>query len=470
MHRVFHIAVREFASTALTKGFIFGGIVLPIVLMVLLAVVMPMLINEKVPEVTGTVAVVDGTGELDADLAERFSPEGVKRWQDGRLGELTESITGAAADAEAGEPVDLEEAVGTAQDVASGSELKADLRLEHLPPMAEPELEAAKEPLRAGESMTDGGRMALVVIDANAVRPEADGGDYGSFQVFVRPKLDDRVQGLIRDQVRSTIRESRIRAAGFEPDRFDALSTVDNRRTQEVTETGERASLGELNMILQFAFMFLMIMAVFVSGQYLLTTTVEEKSSRVIELLLASASPMSLMAGKIFGQMAVGLFLIGVYGSLAWGGLIFASMTDLISPWMILWFLCFFLIAYTIIASLMAAIGSAVNDMREAQSLMTPVMMIVMIPYMLWFPIARDPSGLFATITSFVPGVGPFVMIIRLSSTEPPPVWQVLAAIAVGVVSAYIAVWVAAKIFRVGLLQFGKAPNYATMFRWIRMA
>lgn len=312
--------------------------------------------------------------------------------------------------------------------------------------------------------------MALVVIDDTAIRAGEADGTYGGFQVFVRPKLDDRVQSLIRDAVRDVIRDTRIRRAGFEPERLAALRTVEQRQTMDVTEDGERKSLGELNMILQFAFMFLMMMAVFVSGQYLLTTTIEEKSSRVIELLLASASPRSLMTGKIFGQMLVGLFLISVYGALGWGGLIVASLTNLISPLLIVWFLCFFFIAYTIIASMMAAIGSAVNDLREAQSLMTPVMMVVMIPYMLWFPIARDPGGLFATIMSFVPGVGPFVMIIRLSSTQPPPIWQVLAAIAVGVVSAYIAVWIAAKIFRVGLLMFGKPPNYATMIRWIRMA
>jgi len=466
MNRVFHIAMREFVSTALTKGFIFGGIVLPIVLMLLLAVVMPLLLNEKVPKVTGTVAIVDGTGELTDAVAARFTPEAIKAWQEGRLGEMVEKISEAAE----GSP-DVNETLGDATEMIKGNAIDADLKVEKIgTSLSESELTAAKEPLKTGESMTDGGRMALVVIDDTAIRAGEADGTYGGFQVFVRPKLDDRVQSLIRDAVRDVIRDTRIRRAGFEPERLAALRTVEQRQTMDVTEDGERKSLGELNMILQFAFMFLMMMAVFVSGQYLLTTTIEEKSSRVIELLLASASPRSLMTGKIFGQMLVGLFLISVYGALGWGGLIVASLTNLISPLLIVWFLCFFFIAYTIIASMMAAIGSAVNDLREAQSLMTPVMMVVMIPYMLWFPIARDPGGLFATIMSFVPGVGPFVMIIRLSSTQPPPIWQVLAAIAVGVVSAYIAVWIAAKIFRVGLLMFGKPPNYATMIRWIRMA
>ncbi|RMH12631.1 MAG: ABC transporter permease, partial [Planctomycetota bacterium] len=346
------------------------------------------------------------------------------------------------------------------------------LTIEMLEPRVdEQSLKAAKDPLTKGESLQDGGRMALVIIDPNAVERSGENNEFGGFQIFTRPKLDDRVVDLIRDQVRSAIRTTRITAAGYSPDEFDALNSVVQRRTQEVTATGEeRGALGELNMLLQFAFMFLMMMSVFVSGQYLLTTTIEEKSSRVVELLLSSASPMSLMAGKIFGQMGVGLFLIMVYGSLGFVGLLIASMVDIISPMMIVWFFCFYSVAYTIIASLMAAVGSAVNDLREAQSLMTPVMMIIMLPYILWLPISRDPNSTFATIASFIPGVNPFVLILRLTSTEPPPTWQVAVGLIIGIASAYAAVWVAAKVFRVGLLMFGKPPSYATLWRWIRMA
>lgn len=466
MVRMLHIARREFVSTALTKGFIFGGIVLPVVLMALLAVVMPRLMKDKVPEVNGSIALVDGTGVLLEAIGQRLTPEAIGQWLEGSSAETASEIARAAGA--------TQEQANAIEQAAGGmpvKELKADLSLVPLASsMTDAELEAAKAPLREGTSMTDGGLMALVVIDTSAVRADAVSGDFGGFQVFVRPKLDDRVQSLVRDQVRRSIREARIAAAGFEAARLDALTQVTQRRTQEVTDTGERSSLGELNMILQFVFMFLMMMSVFISGQYLLTTTVEEKSSRVIELLLASVSPMSLMAGKIFGQMGVGLFLILVYGSLGIGGLLLASIADLIDPILIVWFFCYYFIAYTIIASLMAAIGSAVNDLREAQSLMSPVMMIVMLPYMLWFPIGRDPNSLFATIMSFVPGVSPFVMMIRLSSTQPPPLLQVMATIALGALSAYAAVWAAAKVFRVGLLMFGKAPSYATLWRWIRMA
>jgi ABC-2 type transport system permease protein len=89
---------------------------------------------------------------------------------------------------------------------------------------------------------------------------------------------------------------------------------------------------------------------------------------------------------------------------------------------------------------------------------------------MLWFPISQDPNSLFATVCSFLPPILPFVMMLRVATTEPPPFWQVALSIAIGVAGVWGAVWAAAKIFRIGLLMFGKPPNFATMIKWIRMA
>ncbi|KAA0215378.1 MAG: ABC transporter permease [Leptolyngbya sp. PLA3] len=467
MNRVFHIALREFKSTALTKGFIIGGIVVPLVLLLVISLVMPKLMNEKVPVVKGTVAVIDQTGVLTPAIEQRFAPEAVEAWQKRRQGQVVAEAAQAARDTQG-----VEGAINAGRVVQGAAEIRADLSVEMLAPLTdEKNLAIAKQPLGEGTNLEDGGRMALVVIDADAIEAAPGASKFGGFQIFTRQKLDDRVIDLVRDQVREAIRATRIEAAGMNTERLEALMNVSQSDTQEIGPGGvERKSLGEWNIIFQFAFMLLMMMSVFISGQYLLTTTIEEKSSRVVELLLASTSSMSLMAGKIFGQMCVGLFLVLVYGSLGFAGMFLMERAGLVSPMMIVWFFCFYFIAYTTVASLMAAIGSAVNDLREAQSLMTPVMIIVMIPYLLWLPIARDPNGVFATVSSFVPGVSPFVMMVRLSSTTQPPVWQVLAAIGIGLVSAYGCVWLAAKIFRVGLLQFGKAPNYATMWRWIRMA
>jgi ABC-2 type transport system permease protein len=120
------------------------------------------------------------------------------------------------------------------------------------------------------------------------------------------------------------------------------------------------------------------------------------------------------------------------------------------------------------VGAFMAAIGSAVNEMREAQGLMMPVMMVMMVPWLMWMPISRDPNSLFAIVLSFVPALGSFVMMLRLASPTPPALWQTLLAIVVGAGGAYASMWFAAKVFRIGLLMYGKPPSLTTLVRWAR--
>ena len=118
----------------------------------------------------------------------------------------------------------------------------------------------------------------------------------------------------------------------------------------------------------------------------------------------------------------------------------------------------------------MAAIGAAVNDMREAQAMMMPIMLTMMIPWFIWFWIARDPNSIVAVILSLVPPVGPFVMMLRLGTATPPPFWQVALAILLGIGGVIASMWFASKVFRVGLLMHGKPPNFKTLIKWVRMA
>ncbi len=201
-----------------------------------------------------------------------------------------------------------------------------------------------------------------------------------------------------------------------------------------------------------------------------MTSTIEEKSSRVVEVLLSAVSPMQLMAGKLFGYMGVSLLGMSIY--LAAGLLILASFSlfGLLDSMLIVYLFIFFFIAFFTVGSFMMAIGAAVNELREAQSLMMPVTVMLMLPWFLWMPISRDPNSALSIAVSFIPPINTFGMLLRLSSTEPPPVWQVWLSIAIGAASVYGALWFAAKVFRVGLLMYGKPPNFATLIRWVRMA
>jgi len=127
-------------------------------------------------------------------------------------------------------------------------------------------------------------------------------------------------------------------------------------------------------------------------------------------------------------------------------------------------------IAYATIACIMAAIGAAVTEVTEAQSLLGPVMMILVIPMMLWMPIMRNPNSGFAQVCSFVPLINPFIMVLRISGSEPIPIWQIPASMIVGILTVVVLAWMSAKVFRIGVLMYGKPPNFRTLIKWVRMA
>jgi ABC-2 type transport system permease protein len=201
-----------------------------------------------------------------------------------------------------------------------------------------------------------------------------------------------------------------------------------------------------------------------------MTSTVEEKASRVVEVLLSAVSPLELMAGKVLGQMAVSLLVLGLYIGIGVLMLSSFAMLGLLDPWLIAYLVIFFLITYFLFASVFGAIGAAVTEMREAQALVTPVMLLLMVPWLLVAPVARDPNTTMAIALSFIPPVNTLAMMIRMASTSPPPLWQVWLTIGIGLASACAVTWAAAKIFRIGLLMYGKPPNFATMLRWVRQA
>ena len=134
-------------------------------------------------------------------------------------------------------------------------------------------------------------------------------------------------------------------------------------------------------------------------------------------------------------------------------------MLGLLDPLLIVYLIVFFLVGYLIFASVFAAVGAAVNEMREAQSLMTPIMLALMAPWFFAAPIGRDPNSAFSVAMSLIPPVNTFAMMIRLASTTPPPFWQVGPEHRHWLASAVVAMWFAAKIFKVGLLMHGKPPN-----------
>ena len=282
--------------------------------------------------------------------------------------------------------------------------------------------------------------------------------------------LDDRVENEIYQGLREAIINARVNAQSLDRATIDGLVRVGRVASVTVTKNNERQTVAGFNMLLPGAFAVLLFIGVMTGGQSLLTSTVEEKSSRVIEILLSAVSPMELLAGKLLGQMAVSLLALAFYVGLGMALLVSFAMFGLFNPWLLVYLVIFFLIAYFVIGAMMLTVGSVVNDMREAQSMMMPIMLLIMTPWLFWLPISREPNSTFSTVISFIPPVNTFTMLLRMTSNTPPPWWQVWTSIAIGVASVVAVLWCAAKVFRIGLLMYGKPPDFATMIRWIRAA
>ncbi|MDF1809836.1 MAG: ABC transporter permease [Phycisphaerales bacterium] len=466
--KIMRVAAREFASTAMTKGFIIGALVVPAVMAAVIPLVMILAMSAQPPADTGTVYILDHSTEVLPVLEDRLDPEAVKgRWIErfGDAAEFAEKMMPGVGS-------------GTAESTLeqAASNIKSPI-FKLIPAGGDTDIDELKAELRnqvsANEKFADETEklLAIVEIDIDATRKLNEEEGYGAYQAFFRPKLNDETVGEIKDGVRWSIRQKRYENADLDRTLISEINSIRARESKEITETGERKEAsGIASFAIPFASMLLLLIASMTGGQYLLTTTVEEKSNRVVEVLLSAVSPIELMTGKIVGQMGVGLSLLTVYNSVGIMALIFFNRSDLVSPLTFVYFFIFFILAYFMFASLMAAIGSAVNDLREAQSLMTPVMIMMIMPYIFFMPVIRAPNSLFSTIMSMIPPISPFIMIMRVSSTDAPPTWQVLLAILINLVGVLFFLWFAAKVFRVGLLMFGKPPNLRTLIKWIRMA
>jgi ABC-type Na+ efflux pump permease subunit len=479
MNKILIVARREFVTTVMTRAFLLG-LILPPALMFLGIAISVAFSTDRAPAVKGSVAIIDRSGVVVDAVRARFTPEGLREVYREDAGEQIKKVAEGAAEQAAKGPADPSKAVsGQVEAVQAVSSLGAktpELTLEVLAPDASAEVE--KQALSSW-TVDGGGRLMLVVIEPQVVAPEAGGAGAGgtgatagrTYQVFTAPKLDPRVVRPINAGViHKAVVDARLRGAGLDPERVERLMSLGVPRAAEVTKQGERKGTAAAQFIIPLVFFMLVWIGAFSGAGQLLNNTIEEKSNRIMEVLLSAVSPFELMAGKILGQLGAGLVIVGVYAGAGVFALVALAYADMITWWQIAWMMVFFVVAYLFIASVFTAIGSAVSDIQEANSLMAPAMLLIMIPMFAVFPIVQNPTGTLAKVLSFVPPFSPFAMIARVGSNQPPAQWVILLSALVSVVAAVGAVWCASKIFRIGVLLYGKPPNLLTLLRWVRMS
>ena len=238
-----------------------------------------------------------------------------------------------------------------------------------------------------------------------------------------------------------------------------------------------KEKVSEVDMIKQWApsgFVYLLWLSIFVIIQMLLNNTIEEKSNRIIEVLLSSVTPGELMMGKLCGIAAIGLTMVGawmaaLFGILSWkaGGaseLAGHLLTILKGSNLVFLFTLYFLFGYVMYAAFILSIGSVCNTIKEAQSYMGVLTMVMMVPILTMTFIPKDPNGPLARVLSWIPIYTPFTMMNRASAD--PPMVDLIGTFVLLVITTIGAMWMAGKIFRIGILRTGQPPKIVEMVRW----
>ena len=257
------------------------------------------------------------------------------------------------------------------------------------------------------------------------------------------------------------IEATRVRVGTFDPGKAEGQQTV---------STADR-----IVRSVPIAFVYLLWISLFAIMQMLLNNTIEEKSNRIAEVLLSSVTPNEIMMGKLLGIGAIGLTMVGTWLATAFMGLrlYHGAGADVIGPaldalsasGLIPIFLLCFLLGYLIYAGLFLSVGALCNNLKEAQSLQTPMMLIMMVPLFTMISVNRDPHGTLATILTWIPLYTPFTMMNRAAAN--PPLLELIGATLLMIATALLLLWSAGRIFRIGILRTGNRPKLAEVLQWI---
>jgi len=251
-------------------------------------------------------------------------------------------------------------------------------------------------------------------------------------------------------------------------------------RVSQGTLTGQT---GEASFLLAYIMSFVLYMALLLYGMQVLTSTVEEKTSRINEVLVSSLTPFQLLLGKVLGVGSVGLIQLTIWASAAYAlssqratvarllgappEAIASIPIPNIAPNVFVVFLLFFLLGFFFYAAAYAAVGSSCNTVQETQQAAMPLTLLIVLGLLLMFRLLDEPSGTLGRVLSLVPPFAPFVTPVR-NSLSPLSPGDLLASVAAMVVGVLAMAWVAGRIYRVGILMYGKRATFREVVRWVR--
>lgn len=436
MRKVIVVAVREYLAAVKTKAFIISLLAMPILMVASILVQVVML--GKVDTKDKRIAILDRSGVLFDEIA-----AAAREWN------TTGIFEGEGDQRKQVKPRYVIEQVTNAPD------------------------DPAKADFELSERVREKELLAFVVIGPDVVEPAEDSArasvryhsnspTYDTLQKWLRRPINKRVQQLRleaahldRDVVAKAMEYTRVQNLG--------LVTLDEEgNIIEAQETNEMA-----NIFVPLSMMMLMFMVVMVGGPPLMQSVLEEKMQRIAEVLLASVAPFELMLGKLIGMVGVSLTIAILYLVGAYVAIHQAGYGQFFPGHVIGWFVLYQALAVLMFGSLFIAVGAAVSDIKESQSMVTPIMIVVVSPMFVWLPVVKEPSSTLATVLSLIPPLTPTLMVLRQSVPPGIPLWQPLLGVLLVLLTTVACVFCAGRIFRVGILMQGKGAKVGEMLRWI---
>ena len=302
------------------------------------------------------------------------------------------------------------------------------------------------------------------------ITPATDAGTRPSFSYTGQQAIGSLVTtGTIQSALKNVILRERLTHQGMVAADVNALLEPIK---VDVAATDKKDVMS--NFVATYILFLLMMMSIVVYGVNVARSVIEEKTSRIFEVLLATIRPEEMMAGKVIGVGSVGLTQVGIWmlaglaltsgslaGTLAGGAHITLSLSQII------FFVLYFLLGYLLYSALAAALGAMVNTEQEFQQLSMLITLPLVVCSFMIMPLMSNPDGMTARVLSQIPFFSPMLMYLRISVSK-PAAWEIALSVALLLVTIYAMLWIASRIYRVGILVYGKRPNLPEILRWLK--
>lgn len=349
------------------------------------------------------------------------------------------------------------------------------INVEYRDAHADADLDAVAKPYLG--RLTSGSKTntldGVLIVPADALASEK-----ARLRYYSRSATDFIAQERLSSISNRAIQRNRLVRRGLAPEEIEKLTARVPIDSVQLSRTGQQKSGGIANFLVGFLLAALVLIPSFIYGLEIMRGIIQEKTDRVVEVLISSMSPAQLLVGKILGVALVGLTQVGVWLVMlavigAYGATVAKmaglNLVQLLHASTFIYFLIFFVLAYLTYVCIYAIAGAVCNSEKEAQQMIAPVTMIMMLPWFLMVVIITAPESRMAVGFSLSPVFGPLTMFVRTLVSE-PPAWHVALSIAVSLATIAAFFYVTAKIFRVGILSYGKRPTIPELWRWLKVA